>query len=146
MTFDFEDLPNTFRVGDTYGSIGQRIVSGLPVEIVEPSTTATFTLRDPLGEDVVIFEQPVRVVDVVEHVGSGTWGPWWFTTFGRATWSGRGAFGERFGCVTGMGGVIGCRVGGGGRFGLLSRTIYPEDYFVPIKLSSVVEEALRLAS
>lgn len=74
MTFDFQDMPKTFRVGDTYGSIGLRIASGLFAEIFDPSTTATFSLRDPLGEGVVVFEQPARIVDVVEHAASGTWG------------------------------------------------------------------------
>ena len=41
-------------------------------------------------------------------------------TFGMGILGGLGAFGVRFGCVMGMGGVIGCRVGGGGRFGWLN--------------------------
>lgn len=66
--------PLVFKEGDTFGSIQLTVLSGLPEEIGEVATTATFTLYDPAEASAVISDSVASVANVVLEGETNTWG------------------------------------------------------------------------
>ncbi len=66
--------PRTFVQFDTYGSIELEIRSGLPAEIGDPSTTATFQLYDPASDVVLFTQRAAEIANVTLDPTSGSWG------------------------------------------------------------------------
>ncbi len=66
--------PRTFKQGDSFGAVELRVNSGLPVDISDGATVATFQLYDP-SDDVVLFSGRAAVIsDVTQDATSGSWG------------------------------------------------------------------------
>lgn len=66
--------PLVFKEGDTFGSIQLTVLSGLPSEIGDVGTTATFTLYDPSAGAPIFSDQAATIANVVLEAETNTWG------------------------------------------------------------------------
>ena len=102
------EQPRIYKEGDSYGAIALEIRSGLTPAIADPTTTVSFRLWDPVGDLIVVADQPAIIADVVVEQATQSYGATLLYELAPGDLDATGRLIGEFRICYGVGGADGC--------------------------------------